>query len=66
MRSEEDEVAEGPPAIDPVLCTVIQHRAKCAGNAVDVGDDPKSHGATVQTAGVPNRREGIAPDSDEQ
>ena len=59
MWSEQDEIAEGPPTIDPELCTINQHCTESTGNSMDAGDDPKSHGSnSTDGESVPERREG--------
>ncbi len=51
MRTEQHKITENPPPFDPEAFTLAEDRTESAGDAMNVGDDPKSHGATV-TAGV--------------
>jgi hypothetical protein len=50
MRPEQHEITEHPPPLDPETFTVAEDRMESVGDAVDVGDDPKSHVLTVPVA----------------
>ena len=53
MRSEQNEVTERPPLLDRETFSVTENRVECAGDAVNIRDDPKSHRATVPAPGYP-------------
>lgn len=50
MRPEQHKITEHPPPLDPETFTVAKDRTESVGDAVDVGDDPKSHVLTVPAA----------------
>ena len=58
MRTEQDQVTERPPPLDPEPVALIEYSAQRSGDAVDVGDDPKPHGVTVRLGAAGRRIEG--------
>jgi hypothetical protein len=50
VRTEEDEVTERPPSVDPETTSVVEDHLQRVGNTVYVSDDPQSHRATVHAS----------------